>query len=48
MSDAHAAAADIASITTGAGLLALAGYALIYCIPCLVLLGLGVAHADAS
>lgn len=35
-----------AGITTGAGLLALAGYALIYCIPCLVLLGLGIAHGD--
>lgn len=35
-----------ADITTGVGLLALAGYALIYCIPCLVLLGLGIAHGD--
>lgn len=35
-----------ANITAGTGLLALAGYALIYCIPCLILLGLGVAHGD--
>lgn len=35
-----------AAVTTGTGLLALAGYAVIYCIPCLVLLALGIAHGD--
>lgn len=35
-----------ANITTGTGLLALAGYAVIYCIPCLILLALGIAHGD--
>jgi cytochrome c biogenesis protein CcdA len=35
-----------ANITTGTGLLALVGYAVIYCIPCLILLALGVAHGD--
>lgn len=35
-----------AATTTGTGLLALAGYAVIYCVPCLILLALGVAHGD--
>ncbi len=35
-----------ANITPGTGLLALIGYAVIYCIPCLILLALGVAHGD--
>lgn len=35
-----------AATTTGTGLLVLAGYAVIYCVPCLILLALGVAHGD--
>jgi cytochrome c biogenesis protein CcdA len=35
-----------ADTSTGAGLLVLAGYAVVYCVPCLVLLALGIAHGD--
>lgn len=35
-----------ADTSAGVGLLVLAGYAVIYCTPCLILLGLGIAHGD--
>lgn len=35
-----------ADTSTGTGLLVLAGYAIIYCVPCLILLALGIAHGD--
>ncbi|WP_165067085.1 GAP family protein [Marisediminicola senii] len=35
-----------ASVDLPVGLLVLAGYAVVYCIPCLVLLALGMAHGD--
>ena len=35
-----------ARIMTGTGLLVLAGYAVIYCLPCLILLTLGIARGD--
>ncbi len=36
-----------AGTATGVGLLVLGGYAVVYCIPCLVLLALGMAHGRA-
>lgn len=35
-----------ADTSAGVGLLVLAGYAVIYCVPCLILLALGMAHGD--
>ncbi len=36
-----------AGVPTGQGVAVLAGYALVYCAPCLVLLGLGASHGKA-
>jgi hypothetical protein len=33
-----------ADTSTGIGFLVLAGYAVIYCVPCLILLALGISH----
>jgi len=35
-----------AGVTTPSALLVIAGYALIYCLPCLILLGLGLLHGE--
>ncbi len=35
-----------AGVTAGTGVLVLAGYALVYCLPCIVLLGAGAAYGD--
>ena len=35
-----------AQVATGPGLLVLAGYSLVYCLPCLILLALGISHGD--